>query len=397
MILHVDMDAFYTSVEIRDNPELAGKPVVVGGTPQGRGVVAAASYAAREYGIHSAMSAARAVRLCPHAIFLKPRISYYAEISHQIREIFFRYTPAVEPLSLDEAFLDVDGSERLFGPSVDIARLIKQEIAGKLGLIASVGVAPNKFLAKLASDLEKPDGLVVVPPDAIQEFLDPLPVKRIWGVGRVTEKVFDRIGVKTVADLRRLEQDVLQRYFGDHGQHLWKLARGIDDRKVIPDREAKSVSHETTFSEDIAELSQLRARAAELTDQVARRLRRADRKGHTVTVKMRFFDFRTITRSITLPHATSETAVIWDAVSEILSNRLPEHRPPVRLLGVGVTGFSGNKSAQLQLFDTEPASSQLDQAADRIRERFGGTSLGRGSSLFHRKNDDHRPGQLPPY
>ncbi len=396
MILHVDMDAFYASVEIRDNPELAGKPVVVGGTPEGRGVVAAASYAAREYGVHSAMSAAKAVRLCPHAVFLKPRISYYAEISQQIREIFFRYTPVVEPLSLDEAFLDVDGSERLFGPAIDIARAIKQEIADSLNLVASVGVAPNKFLAKLASDLDKPDGFVVVPPDAIQPFLDPLPVKRIWGVGRVTEKVFDRIGVKSVADLRGLDLDVLQRYFGDHGQHLWKLARGIDDRKVIPDREAKSVSHETTFSEDIRELSQLRARAAELTDQVARRLRRADRKGHTVTVKIRFFDFRTITRSISLPHSTNETATLWEAVREILTSRLPEDRPPVRLLGVGVTGFNETKTAQLQLFETEPASSELDRAADRIRERFGGQSLGRGSSLLHRKDDDHRPGQLPP-
>lgn len=239
MILHVDMDAFYASVEERDRPELAGKPLIVGGTPEGRGVVAAANYAVRKFGVHSAMPAATALRLCPHAVVLPPRLHYYAQVSEQIRDNFLRYTPLVEPLSLDEAFLDVTGSEPLFGPSATIGRRIKLAIHDELRLVASVGVAPNKFLAKIASDLEKPDGFVVVDAERIQQFLDPLPVGRLWGVGRVAGQVFEQMGVSTIGQVRRLSAEALRERFGQVGDHLWQLAHGIDERRVVPDREAR--------------------------------------------------------------------------------------------------------------------------------------------------------------
>lgn len=385
MILHVDMDAFYASVEQRDRPELAGQPVVVGGTPEGRGVVSAASYEARQYGIHSAMPAAQAKRLCPNAIFLPSRMEHYAGVSRQVRQIFHRYTPLVEPLSLDEAFLDVTGSEQLFGPSIEIGRRIKQNIADELNLVASVGAAPNKFLAKLASDLDKPDGFVVVDPDRIQQFLDPLPVGRLWGVGRVTGETFGRLGVRTIGQLCRLSAEQLRQQFGEHGQHLWELARGIDARRVVPDREAKSISHETTFARDLDDIEILTAWAIELTEQVARRLRRHKLRGRTVQLKVRFDDFRTITRATTLPRATSVTQEIWRAIREMLTTRLPAARPPVRLLGVGVSGFDNPEQTQQLLFDDEAHAAQasVDEAADQIRAKFGGQSIARAASMLH--------------
>ena len=240
MILHVDMDAFYASVEINDNPELRGLPVVVGGSPKGRGVVAAASYEARKYGVFSAMPASQVVRNCPNAVFIKPRMYRYAEISKQIREIFFRFTSIVEPLSLDEAFLDVGGCEKLFGDGPTIARMVKETIQAELGLTASAGVAPNKFLAKLASDLEKPDGLVIVDPERIQEFLDPLSISRVWGVGKQTLKKFERLGVRTIQQLRALSVDSMKNLFGINSEHFWRLSRGLDSRRVVPDRIAKN-------------------------------------------------------------------------------------------------------------------------------------------------------------
>lgn len=385
MILHVDMDAFYASVEVRDRPELQGRPVVVGGTPEGRGVVAAANYEARKFGVHSAMPAAKAKRLCPHAVFLRPQIGHYANISRQIREIFYRYTPQIEPLSLDEAFLDVTGSQALFGTPVEIGQKIKREIFDTLQLVASIGVAPNKFLAKLASDLDKPDGFVVVDPQRVQQFLDPLPVGRLWGVGRVTGKVFERLNVRTIRDLRQLSEETLQQHFGEHGKHLWELARGIDERSVVRDREAKSISHETTFAEDVAELEAIRAWALELTEQVARRLRRHHLQGRTVHLKVRFSDFRTITRATTLSRPTNVTQEIWQAVNEMLLTRLPHRHPAVRLLGVGVSGFGQTDQTQLSLFadETHVAQANLDHAADQIREKFGSKAIGRASGLSH--------------
>lgn len=392
MILHVDMDAFYASVEIRDCPELRGQAVVVGGSAEGRGVVCAASYEARKYGVHSAMPAAQARRLCPHAVFLSPRMEHYAAVSRQIRGIFHRFTPLVEPLSLDEAFLDATGSEALFGTSVEIGRQIKRAILHELKLVASVGVAPNKFLAKLASDLEKPDGFVVVDAVRIQEFLDPLPVGRLWGVGRAAGEVLDRLRVTTIADLRRLSLASLRMHFGKHGEQLARLSEGIDDRRVIPDREAKSISHETTFAHDLRDLDVLRAWALELTEQVARRLRRNDLAGRTIQLKVRFSDFQTATRSTTLRTPTNATQEIWKAVDEMLTQRVK--RTAVRLLGVGVSNLGG-PSPQRTLFDStdEASHASVDQATDRIRDKFGTRSLIRGSGLLH--NAEHTPEPRP--
>jgi DNA polymerase IV len=391
MILHVDMDAFYASIEERENPRLAGKPLIVGGTPEGRGVVAAANYAVRKFGVHSAMPTAKALRLCPEAIVLKPRMDYYAQVARQIRDVFFRYTPLVEPLSLDEAFLDVAGSVKLFGSPTEIARQIKHDIQRETRLVASVGVAPSKFLAKIASDLQKPDGLVVVDPSRVSEFLDPLPIGRLWGVGKVTGGVFDKLGVRTIGDLRRLDSKVLDQQFGSQAEHFRMLAQGLDNRPVVPDREAKSISHETTFAADISDSEALRAWLLELTEHVGWRVRRQNRRGRTVNLKVRFANFRTITRAKTLPEATDITQEIWQAASELLSEVLRSPHPGVRLLGVGVSGFAGDGFVQQTLFDDEGhrKQRQLDAVADAVREKFGSTALSRGSGLKH--DARHRP------
>jgi DNA polymerase-4 len=386
MILHVDMDAFYASVEERDDPSLVGKPVIVGGSAEGRGVVAAAYYEARKFGVHSAMAAAPAKRLCPHAVFLKTRIDYYAQVSRQIREIFEQFTPLVEPLSLDEAFLDVTGSNAIFGPSPEIGRQIKRRIKTELRLIASVGVAPNKFVAKIASDLDKPDGFVVVEPDQVQSFLDPLPVGRLWGVGKVTGQVFDKLAIRTIGQLRRMSPQTLSDLFGASGEHYFKLAHGLDDRRVVPDREAKSVSNETTFAEDIADMEVLKAWLVELVEHVARRLRRHDIKGRTVELKVRFADFKTLTRSLTLPEATNITQELLDGGMELLTQRLPARHLPVRLLGFGVSKIAeSNQSQQRQLFE-QPARErqrELDRVADQITAKFGNLAIRRGASMEH--------------
>ena len=383
MILHVDQDAFYASVEERDRPELVGKPVIVGGAAEKRGVVSAANYVARRYGVHSAMPSATAHRLCPHGIYLPPRIGYYAEISRQIRDIFEQFTPLVEPLSLDEAFLDVTGTEHLFGSAVEIARQIKQTIREEVRLVASVGVAPNKFLAKIASDLKKPDALVVVEADKVQEFLDPLPVERLWGVGKQSSKVFQRLGIRTICQLRQCPPDMLQARFGSSGEHLWELARGRDDRPVVPEREAKSISNETTFERDIADMDVLRAWLVDLVEQVGWRLRRHSLRGRTLHLKVRFADFSTITRSLTLPEPTNVTDELRRAADEMLCQRLPAGHLPVRLVGMGVSGMDDTGQVQGLLFDGEERErqSQVDSVADQIKARFGTGAIRRGSGL----------------
>lgn len=386
MILHVDMDAFYASVEERERPELVGRPVVVGGTPEGRGVVAAANYAVRKFGVHSAMATSTALRLCPGLVVLPVRMSYYAEVSRQIRDIFFRYTPLVEPLSLDEAFLDVTGCELLFGNAVHIAQRIKQEIKDETRLAASVGIAPNKFLAKIASDVQKPNGLVVVLPGQTQAFLDPLPVGRLWGVGKVTGGVFDRLGIHTIEQLRGLPVEKLRRDFGAQGDHFWKLARGIDDRAVVPDREAKSISHETTFTTDITDREISRARLLDLTEQIMRRLRRQKKDAKTIHLKIRFANFRTITRSRTLAKPTDVTAEVWRVAKELHDNALSADQFSIRLIGVGVSNFSGDQLIQQTLFDADLANQdhekqrKLDAVTDAVRDKFGSSSLSKGNT-----------------
>lgn len=383
-IIHVDMDAFFASVEVREQPALAGRPVIVGGTPQGRGVVAAASYEARRFGIHSAMPTATALRLCPQAVVLPPRHGLYAEVSQAIHAIFARYTPLIEPLSLDEAFLDVSGSLQLFGSAAAIGRAIKQAIRDELRLVASVGVAPNKFLAKLASDMDKPDGFVEVVPDRVQPLLDPLPVTRLWGVGPATAKRLERLGVRTVEQLRRYSAPMLARHLGSAGPHLWQLAHGMDDRPVEPAQEAKSISHETTFSRDIDSPASLRAWLGDLAEQVGWRLRRHGLQGRTVTIKVRFADFTTVSRSLSLPAPTDITAAIRDTALHLYGTRIDHPHPPVRLIGVGVSGFEEERDSQVGLFDgPKRRDSEVDSLMDEIRARFGQAAVRRG----HRPDD----------
>jgi DNA polymerase-4 len=397
MIVHVDMDAFYASVEIRENPSLAGRPVVVGGSAEGRGVIAAASYEARKFGLHSAMPASTAKRLCPQAVFIKPRMKYYAEVSRNIREIFFQYTSLVEPLSLDEAFLDVTGSERLFGDGLTIAQSIKNEIKAKLGLTASAGIAPNKFLAKVASDLNKPDGLTYVSPDGVQEFLDPLKVSRVWGVGPKTEAKLAAGGIRTVGQLRRLDEASMKSVFGQNVEHFCRLSRGIDSRSVVPDRQAKSISHETTFHADITNEDALRAWLFELTDQVGRRLRRNKIRGRTVVIKIRDENFCTISRSRALPQPTDSTAELWQVAKEILQTVRKKSPVPVRLVGMGVKDLCYGELVQKSLFDQEENEKRraLEATRDKIRDSFGDGALASGSSLVHSVRFRKRPQVKP--
>jgi DNA polymerase-4 len=384
-ILHIDMDAFYASVEEREQPGLVGRPVIVGGSPRGRGVVSAANYAARRFGVHSAMPMARAVRLCPDAVCLPVRMQLYAAVSQQIRDIFNLYTPLVEPLSLDEAFLDVTESERLFGPAAGIARAIKQAIHDELSLVASVGIAPNKFIAKIASDLDKPDGFVEVKPGEVRAFLDPLPVSRVWGVGKATGKELDRLGITTIRHLRQQSEQVLRDRFGKFGTHLWCLANGIDERSVISDSEAKSISNETTFDTDVSHRDTLRAWLMELTEQVCWRLRQNDLYGRTVQIKLRFPDFTTITRSHTLPEATQQTKQVWQAVVELFDKAMYNETRPLRLVGVGVSSLKDEAhrpQVQADMFDLpeNTRQTQLDEVADAIKSRFGSNGIRRGTS-----------------
>jgi DNA polymerase IV len=381
-IIHVDMDAFYASVEQRDHPELRGKPVIVGGV-KGRGVVCAASYEARKFGVHSAMPVATARRLCPQGLFVPVRMQHYAEIGRQIRAIFLSFTPLVEPLSLDEAFLDVHGCEGLFGPAPEIARQIKLRIRAEMGLIASVGVAPNKYLAKLASDFGKPDGFMVLPPDQVKEFLAPLPVGRIWGVGAKGEKRLHDLGIRTIGQIAALSEKALSDRFGEMGRHIWYLARGQDDRAVVADREAKSVSTETTFAHDIGDRASLRVWLLDLVDHLASRLRHEGIWARTLDVKIRSSDFRTVTRSTTLAEATNLTNVIWKAAAGLFERSLTNELLPVRLLGVGATKLTRAPIVQGSLFEDNSHSRQtaIEQTIDMIRAQFGSESIQRGSLI----------------
>ncbi|MFN3649634.1 MAG: DNA polymerase IV [Armatimonadota bacterium] len=371
-ILHVDMDAFYASVEQRDHPELRGKPVLVAGAADRRGVVSAASYEARRFGCRSAMPTSTAVRLCPQAVVVPVRISHYRAVSRQVFTLFEEFSPLIEPLSIDEAFLDLSGTEGVLGPAEGAAARLKRRITEEVGLTASVGVAPNKFLAKLASDLRKPDGLVVVPPDGVQQLLDPLPVERLWGVGPATLRRLEAIGVRKIADLRRLGSERLSRELGSAGAHLHRLAHGLDDRPVSPDTEAKSISHEQTFGTDLADPDFLRGVLMHQVEDVGYRLRRHELFARTLTLKIRYADFTTLTRSTTLPEPVSHTPALWAGADELFRAWQAERPGPLRLLGFGASNLLRSEARQLSLFSEENARAErLDAALDRIRERFG--------------------------
>ncbi len=378
-ILHVDMDAFYASVEQRDRPELRGKPVIVGGPAEARGVVSAASYEARAYGVHSAMPTVTARRLCPQGSFLPVRMGHYAEVARQVRDILLSYTPLVEPLSLDEAFLDVGLSEGLYGPAPQIARQIKERIRRETGLVASVGVAANKFLAKLACELGKPDGFVVLEPARVRVVLDPLPVARLWGVGAKAEQRLHELGLRTVGQLAALPEHVLAGHFGEAGRHLWQLAWGLDDRPVVPDEQARSLSTETTFARDVGDRAALRATLLELVEHLGGRLRKHGVRARTIDLKLRTSEFRTYSRAQTLDGPTDLTELIWRAALGLFERRVADDWLPLRLLGVGASGLVPAGPEQGHLFDQGWRDRQraLDQAVDAIRARFGSDSIRR--------------------
>ncbi|MEO1236076.1 MAG: DNA polymerase IV [Planctomycetota bacterium] len=379
-IFHVDMDAFFAAIAVRDDPSLRGKAVLTGGTGK-RGVVTTASYEARKYGCRSAMPMATALRLCPHAVCVKVPGEKIREASRAMFAVLDDFSPLVQPLSVDEAFLDMTGTDRLMGTPEAVARELKDAIFRATGgLVASVGVAPNKFLAKLASDLEKPDGLTVVAPDRVDEVLLPLPVSKIWGVGPSTQKKLERHRIETIADLRRLSLDQLRDAFGDYGERFHRLCRGIDDRPVVPDRTAKSIGHEQTFGDNLTDPDDVRAVLLTQTEQVAYRLRKHGLCARTVTVKLRYGDFETITRSVTLDRPTDTTETIWHAARGLFDRWAETGFRSVRLAGVGTSQFTAEGEGQAELFPDprEAKLRELDAAMDRITDRFGKHTVFRG-------------------
>ncbi len=374
-ILHVDMDAFFAAVEQRDNPGLRGKPVAVGGRPESRGVVAAASYEARRYGIRSAMPTVEAQRRCPDLILVAPDHTKYRRVSGQVMALLAEYTPLVERVSIDEAFLDVSGSLRLHGNATHIGQQIRQRISQDLQLTASVGIGPNKFVAKLASEQAKPDGLLAIEPDQVCEFLAPLPVAALWGVGETTAGKLHRLGFTTISQLQRCDVDELVAQFGTHGRRLAQLARGQDNSPIQTKRERKSVSHEQTFPEDTSNKQFLRARLLELSEQVGHRLRSHEFKGRTVTLKLRFSDFHTITRSITLIQPTNSDQQIYRSAGGLL-DAVNLAKRKVRLVGVAVSNLDIGEQPQL-LLPPNSRESDIDRAIDAVRERFGTDSVHR--------------------
>jgi DNA polymerase-4 len=358
-IIHIDMDVFYASVEQRDNPEYRGKPIVVGGSYEGRGgVVATASYEARKFGIRSAMSSKKAHQLCPHAIFVYPRFAAYKEVSVHIREIFSRYTDLIEPLSLDEAYLDVTNDKLGIGSAIDIAKQIKQAIKDELNLTASAGVSVNKFVAKIASDMNKPDGLKFIGPSGIETFMEILPVEKFYGVGKVTAEKMHNMGLHTGADLKQLSEEELTRHFGKSGRFYYKIVRGIDDRAVEPDQETKSIGAEDTFAYDLTTLEEMNEELDKISLVVFNRLTKKQLKARTVTLKVKYHDFKQITRSQSFPTPFCELETILATAKELMEAAFADGQK-VRLLGVSTSNFGEiipkpkpeKFDGQLELFD----------------------------------------------
>jgi DNA polymerase-4 len=397
-ILHCDLDAFYASVEQRDHPEYRGKPVVVGGGPNERGVVSAASYEARVFGVHSAMPLREAAKRCPHAIFVPGRFEAYEEASDAVMALFAVRTPLVEPISLDEAFLDVTGSAHLFGGAETCARELKRDVREQVGLVLSVGMASNRLCAKVASDLRKPDGFVIVPRGGEAAFLAPLPLARLWGVGPKTRAVLEDLGMRTIGDLAAADPAHLEARLGEHGATIVRRAKGIDDdREVVADPgDPKSIGHAHTFDQNTLDRAQIESTLLRLSEGVGRRLRRHKLRGRTVTLQLRVAPFETRTRQRTLHDPTSDDLAIYETARSLLRDALAADRDagrvsPVRLVGVTMSGLIGGE--QLDLF-TGARMSRLNAALDAVRAKFGDDALGRASAReanARRRLSDRRP------
>lgn len=380
-ILHVDMDAFYASVEQRDHAQLRGKPVIVGGSGN-RGVVAAASYEVRKFGVHSAMPTREALRRCPDAVCVQPRIAHYSAVSQQIFAVFHEFTPLVQGLSLDEAFLDVTASLGALGSAEHMAHEIKRRIRSRTELTASVGVAPNKLVAKIASDLRKPDGLVIVRAEEIRDLLDPLPIRKLFGLGPKTAPKVEALGIHTLGELRQAPSSRLRPVFGRYTERVQQRAAGIDDRPVVPDVDEKQISAEETFDVDIADRNRLHAEIERLADKTCSRLRARKLSGGCVTVKIRRGDFTTYTRQRAFEPRTQETRVVARIAAGLLDAWLQDQpRAALRLLGVGVSDLAEEFQADLFAVPETTRNRQLDAAVDQIRNRFGAVALRPASSL----------------
>ena len=389
IIVHVDMDAFFAAVEQLMNPALRGKPVIVGADPKGgkgRGVVSTASYEARRYGIHSAMPISKAYALCPHGIYLRPNGKAYARYSRKVMEILYQFSPQLEQISIDEAFLDVTHTIHLWPSVFALGNTIKKKIQQEVGLTASVGIAPTKSVAKMASDFQKPDGLTIVPPEKVLDFLATLPIRKLWGVGAKTLQRLQALGVHTVAQLRELPLEVLTAQFGKGGAHLFAMARGLDERPVEDEDEVKSVSHEFTFTEDVTNKELLLDTLMVLAEKVAHRLRQLGIRGKTVHLKLRYFNFRTLTRSRTLPIYTALTEEIFTVAKTMLESTW-DHQTPIRLLGVGVSHLVPEDQVQLSIWDVENEKKlKVEKILDDLQKKFGPKGLTHARSLgAHRK------------
>lgn len=378
-ILHADMDAFFANVEIMDNPQLKGKPVIVGGDPKSRSVVATCSYEARKYGVHSAMSVQKAKKLCPNGIFVFPRMERYVEVSNKVFEIIESFTPDYEPLSIDEAFLDMKGTEQIFGHPIIAALKLKQQIRQKTGITVSIGVAHNKFLAKLASDENKPDGLFILTPNTFQEYLDKLPIDKMWGVGKVTTPVMLKNNIKTIQDLRKFPEDRLKKIFGNQWSHYYNLSRGIDDRKVENKSFAKSIGKEITFEIDLTDKERMHTEIWNLSELVSRRLNRERIRGKTITLKVKTSTFILLTRSKSMLQPVHIDIDIYKIACELLEKVDLTHIK-VRLLGVSVSNFNFNQEdPQLLLFDNKKEN--LNEAVNKIKDKFGEELITRGIGI----------------
>ena len=377
-IIHVDLDAFFASVEQLDNPELKGRPVIVGGSTKERGVVSTASYEARAFGVQSAQPIARAKKLCPQGVFLRVRMDRYREISRRVLKILSSCTPKVEPVSIDEAFLDITGCEKLFGKAEGIAREIKTRIKKEVGLTCSLGVAPNKFLAKVASGMQKPDGLVIVKDNDKESFLANLPVGKIWGVGKVTQRELQQMGIYTIRQLGELSFSELQKTFGRIGARLYNLSHGIDRTPVLTDRKIKSMSSETTFPHDISERKVLEKTLYELSVKVSKTLRNKGLGAKSIQVKVRFSDFTTFTRSHTYREATNLTEFIWQRAKELLDKKVDLSARKVRLIGLAVYNLGAQR--QMEFFVPEKMQ-RLEVALEKIEKKYGIRGIRKGRTL----------------